>query len=1613
MVTKTERILDLLPRTFLARPTDSPLGSLVSTFGTELQQAENALVAVMRAHWADQADRGAPAIDDLARIAALYGLAPREDDSVEAFRARLKLWVKIILDGPASVRNLLRATSAILGVAIDDGNDAFDPWWTRPGRTLATTVSDSRDAAALVFGFGEARSVGVDAAPAVLRGRVTLAETVDLSAGANLAIALDGGPHVIVDVAAGAPDATAVPVVDVIAAIDTALGPGTAQAEGGRISLVSPAPGSSASIHLADVTDDAALPLMGLPARQATGTSARAARYDSPVDLAAGADLTDRRYVRLDVDGTLAEIDCAAGAPGVVTLDIVREAINAEFSSAVASHDGARLSLVSPTVGVGGRINFLKPAGQDATAILFGAVPTSVVGADDAPARIVGNRDLGRGVDLSERSVLVVTVDGGAPRAMDCAGADPALTQLPELVATINAAAGVTIAAQNGRNLIVQGVTRGAAGALAIGFSGDDDASELLLGLPPRTARGSDAQTARIEAAVGSAAPFDMWARSRLSLALDRAAPVIIDLALGAADRAAVTGAEIAAAINDTVGQMIASAPDGRLTLQSLEAGSFGSLVIAPITITSRRHYVSRVAIAEDAAMAVLGVSAARATGRVATAARIVGSRRLGRGADLTGGRHIGISIDGAQTVDVDCAGPRPRATTLQEAADNINAALGAEVAAAEGEFLALTSPTTGSASRILLSAPRATDAARLLLGTGEAQIRGSDATRPSFLGLADLSAGVDLSTDAFLRLAVDDGAPVDIDCAGPEPAVTLPAQVAIRINVAMGVNVASHDGARLTLTTPKAGSGAVLEILAPAAGDATRAILGIDPDRRYQGEAATGARIAAPDALGSGVDLSVRRFLSLSVDGGDAVAVDLTAATEDPTSTPLGDIVAAINDQAGVPVATDEGGKLVLTSPITGSASRLAIVPTTGGDARDALLGAGQSESVGGAASPAEIIGTVALAGGVDLSAGAVLPIVTNSGRSDVNVAGEDPEATAADEIVAAINGVGRATASVTAEGFLRISAPIDEPERLEVPARRHFELEEYLPSPTTLTRTLRHGESIRPRNRGVGDASLQVSFHAPCGTYAPGLVDIAHGWEVRYVAPLCAGETVTFAPGTDGGIEARLLDAEGVTRPADMAHVLAAPLLPHLRVEEGVGRRTAPGCDGRRGITLSAADAPERVVLYQRGGAGCDLVSLSLASGIPASAPGVVAGKLARVEGSTQLVDQADEPLARLTVEVPDDVAEGTVLAAIGVVDGATTPQTVTPRRLLPVVDLTVSRDAAVDAPGVQMAVENVVLASDAEAGPLSLETRLAAAPDPLARARTLTAASALRLDRGTSEWFYVEAKVSRFGEASFGTSRFAGPPAFGDGIFDVSRFAEQPPAAVQATLAEHPPRETPTTSVTLTWRSAEPGTALVVLPEDLPRRYGARFGTDRFALPATAPIELAGVVFEPSTDADFIVDRIAADATASCLLEATVVDTVRIGFEPIDVPFFTPVGLSGGRRDRAAKLFLSAAGLPGFLLLEAIAPGRFGNDIAVVVCDAAPGRYDVLVSFAGARFESARAVVAGPDPPGFTDALLAAGPKGVRHLKAGGVRIDVTRHGIHGTPASPDTATYEGAP
>ena len=690
---KVDRILANLPPTFATMGDPSALRAIAGAFGGELQAAENSLVAVMRAHWVDFADQGEVRIVDLAGIGALYGLAPRPDESVEEFRDHLKRYVRTFLDGTVTVQGLLRITAEVLGLHIED--DALDTWWTRDDPVLVTSSQRGADAASAIFGTPSFESAGHDALPAAIDGTVDLRAGVDLRSRDRLWIAVDGHGAVPVDLAAGV-DAAAVQPDQIAAAINATFGiQEFATIVDGRLRLASQTTGPEAEVLIADGPDDAADLVLGLRSRDYRGSDATHATVTGTADISTAVDLTTDRYLRIAVDGQhVAEIDCASGAadPAAVDIGEITDAINDALGITVASDDGRLLTLTSPTPGVAGMIEFQPPAAQPATRRLFGNVPAITRGIDAHRAAVVGDRDLGPGVDLRATPRLRLGVDAQAPVTVDIAGADPITTTPAEIVAAINEALQDNIASHDGRTLTVGSSTPGAASRLLVDEI-DEDAADAVLGLRSRRARGVPPDTASLTGLIDLSGGADISARSAVSLAVDSAAPIEIDLRRGVADPARASVDELRDAINDGLGaptdEPVATTDGAHLILVSPSEGAAGRIAVEPLELISRRRFVTRARVTDDAGPRVFGYPAGRANGEVAVAARVEGTTDLAAGIDLTVNRYLRLRVDGHDAVEVDCAGPRPRATTPAEIVQKINAAASG-VAVTDGHTITL-----------------------------------------------------------------------------------------------------------------------------------------------------------------------------------------------------------------------------------------------------------------------------------------------------------------------------------------------------------------------------------------------------------------------------------------------------------------------------------------------------------------------------------------------------------------------------------------------------------------------------------------------------------------------------------------------------------------------------------------------------------------------------------------------------------------------------------------------------------------------------------------------------------------------------------------------------------
>ncbi|HXU33221.1 MAG TPA: hypothetical protein VN851_21855, partial [Thermoanaerobaculia bacterium] len=233
-----------------------------------------------------------------------------------------------------------------------------------------------------------------------------------------------------------------------------------------------------------------------------------------------------------------------------------------------------------------------------------------------------------------------------------------------------------------------------------------------------------------------------------------------------------------------------------------------------------KRRFVTRAFVAGEAARTLFGFESRAASGTPARPARLAGTADLSSGVDLSTRKLIRLGLDGEAAQEIDCAGARPRATTLDEIAAKINAVFpGAPSAAAiathDGRRLTLTSRTTGAASRISFDfVPPEGDARDLLFGPGPAAIPGI-AALPAVLTAEVAHGGViDLSRRALLRIAIDGGAPVEIDVEGAAPTATLLPEVVGAIEDALPGVASITSEERLRLTSPTTGPEARVEVL-------------------------------------------------------------------------------------------------------------------------------------------------------------------------------------------------------------------------------------------------------------------------------------------------------------------------------------------------------------------------------------------------------------------------------------------------------------------------------------------------------------------------------------------------------------------------------------------------------------------------------------------------------------------------------------------------------------------------------------------------------------------------------------------------------------------------------
>ena len=1640
MPTKTDRILSYLPGTFRARlpvtGAPSALYAIARAFGTELQQAENKLAEIVRSHWAGTADHSAPELMDLAAFAALYGLLPRDDEGVEEFREHLFRYVRTFLEGTVTVQGILRVTAEALGITIADAAPDLDTWWERGGDELADTIPDARDAAELVLGLQHAVAQGRPALPARLEGIVDIGDGVDLRAASILRIQVDDLATAAIDlVSPGSPpeQVTAEAMASRINAVfEPQLGRPVASAEHRRLVVVSPSTGPSSRLEFEEGDGDAAMRALGLRPLAYFGSEPRPAVVTGSVDLSGDLDLREARYLRVVVDGShTAEVDLGGPTPGHRSVEEIGDSINAALGMPIASiveeSERSFLRLTSPTVGASSSLAFPAAGAQDAATRVLGAHPPVSLGADASSAS-VQSPELDAELDLSLRYNLRLSIDDAVALTVNCAGLRPERSTVDEVVAAINAAVGEQVALRVGRRLQLTSATTGITSQVRFETPDEADATELLFGLPPRVRRGTAPSSVRI---VGHPEldEVDLRARHLLRVRVDGGPPVVVDLRQGVTrpgfqPKKAIL-ADLVEATRAALGPDTATDDGLHFILASPTIGHVSKLEVLPLEIDRRRRFVSRAIVTGEASGALLGFDERVARGTDATNARLVGTVDLSHGVDLRATRYLRIGLDGHPAMDIDCAGPRPRATLLSEVVERINAKLRdhhsppADVAFSDGRHLVLASSVLGSESEIRFEAPRAQDALDLLLGFEPTTVFGANASGVDVVGVPDLGQGVDLPAQAALQIGVDGAPAVQIPLTADTPARVTLSEILVALSVQLGSSIARREGSRLALRSPSTGASATLSFEAPTGNDATPLVLGFVPPRTYQGADTRPATLRGSVDLTSPSDLSLQRFLRVAVDGRPPVSIDCapparrtaspssgeTPAPDPARETSLDDVVERINAALKADVATADDGYLRLTSTTSGISSSIDIEHHTGGDARETLLGNVEDESLGVEPGPAILEGDLALLGPVDLRDRGWLRIAVDGGRPhDVEVRGATPATTFLDEVASKLDEVVPGLATITSDDRLRLASPTVGPSSsVAVLPLRTIDIVEFPPEPTELpAQPVRHGARLRPANDGASEVPVTMGFDAPDGAVMPALANAATGWRLRLLATLRPGESARVFEDTRGRLLATLCDAAGNAHQLPPGRVAAAPWDGRASVPF-VGEWLLTGSSvGPARIVLDDAVAPAVVDLHAlRSGPSQPTIGVSVVASKPAATlpehygdgtDARVLGRLRWGSDGFSLEGQDGAVLARVRNGIDGGLDDFTdqVVAASGPLFAPAfegEPWLCVVERIERVFDVAITASAGA-APETYPIV-TIGGPDDAD----SLVTRVNRS-SLVVRARSVQKSEALRLPRGQAGLRYLDSVSNRFNEADFDEARFAGGQVVERGIFDVSRFDNTPPESTRTVFASAAGPTEPDVFVDLAWVEHRPGAFEVQLPKDLPESFGGRFNAGRFGRRGDQDELYEHVVTEPLDDEKHIVTVVSQQSE---LVTAAVVPRVPLGWVPQALPFRKPRYLTLGSEETPARMYLSDEGLDGFIELRARSEGAWGNSVAVSVRQAGPALFDLRIAFAGAVFERARQVAAGHArfPDRVLD-VLAPGPVGVTFAKAAGVLATVTREG-----------------
>ncbi len=778
--------------------------------------------------------------------------------------------------------------------------------------------------------------------------------------------------------------------------------------------------------------DDAAWRLFGFRSAMAVGSPARPAQVVGSANLGGRVDLSDMAMLRLQVDDigpVTINLTPNGTDPTSVSLDAIKKAINQALGNEpVADHDDRYLSLTSLMTGAAGRVEILDVV-NDAAEKVLGVKPHLYLGTEARAATVSGTVDLSAGADLSTVHFIRLVIDGS--RIFEIEFEPVTTVTLDQIKATINDAIGEDIATHDNRVLTLTSATTGLTSSITFQQPATQNATPLLFGNINTFHQGQDVQPARVTALVDLSDGVDLRQRPNIRVSLDGNEAVTINCA--GQNPVNTRPAEIATAINAAFGETVARQNGRFITLSSLNTGSAGSIVFETLA-------------EGDATELIFGIGPRAFRGSEATAARLVGQVDLSTKPEhmnLLAQHRLLLAVDGRAPLEVDLRVGAGHAETvsLPELVGAINTAVGETIAGHDNKQLILHSTTAGSQSSLTIHPLEAMDirrfvtrakitdeAAQAILGFVSKKAEGAPATAARLTGQKDLSRGVDLGENRFLRLVVDNGI-AEIDCAGVRPRATLLEEIVTKINADFSEQVALDNGKNLILQSPTSGSDSRIAFEPPQATDALNILLGVEPGT-IRGQSATSVRLTGTVDLSQGIDLAAGASIKLEVD--DISPPDPTIElTAEDAHLSLTQLVLAINQAIGSNVASHNGTHLVITSTRIGSDSQLAFEPAGEVDTTEAILGFAPPRTyIGSDAAVARVVGQPNLSGTSDLSTARFLRIGLDGDPAvtvDCATNSTNPEAATLGDIVEAIN-VQIPAAPASSEGtHLVLTSPTD----------------------------------------------------------------------------------------------------------------------------------------------------------------------------------------------------------------------------------------------------------------------------------------------------------------------------------------------------------------------------------------------------------------------------------------------------------------------------------------------------------------------------------------------------------------------------------------------------------